>query len=79
MALRSVLGQGDAEGTEMRHPEPEMVTTYKQWLASGPPKCCHTCEHYGNDGQCVEFFMKPPAEFASELGACPKWEVECPF
>jgi hypothetical protein len=56
-----------------------MVKTYKQWLAAGPPKCCHTCENYGNDGQCVEFFMQPPVEFASELGACPKWEREVPF
>ena len=79
MALRPVLGQGNAEGAEMRHAEPEMVKTYKQWLAAGPPKCCHTCEHYGNDGQCVEFFMQPPVEFASELGACPKWEREVPF
>ena len=79
MVLRQVLGQGNAKGIEMRHTEPEMVTTYKQWLKAGPPKCCHTCEHYGNDGQCVEFFMKPPAEFASELGACPQWEQEIRF
>jgi hypothetical protein len=56
-----------------------MVTTYKQWLKAGPPRCCHTCEHYGNDGQCVEFFMQPPAEFAEAVGECPKWEREVPF
>lgn len=75
-----VLDKSNAEGAEMsRHAEPDFVTDFKRWLAAGPPKCCHTCEHYGNDGQCVEFFMKPPAEFAAEVDACPKWEAECPF
>ena len=59
----------------MRHPEPEIVTIYK----AGPPKCCHTCEHYGNDGLCVTFFMEPPAEFVAAVDLCPSWEIECPF
>ena len=74
-----MLDKGNAEGAEMRHAEPDFVTDFKRWLAAGPPRCCHTCEHYGNDGQCVEFFMKPPAKFAAEVDACPKWEAECPF
>jgi hypothetical protein len=28
---------------------------------------------------CVEFFMKPPAEFAEAVGECPKWERGVPF
>ena len=80
MALRPVLGEGNAKGAEMsRHAEPDFVTDYKRWLAAGPPRCCHTCEHYGVDGLCVEFFMKPPPEFAEAVGECPKWEQEVQF
>lgn len=63
----------------MRHVEPEMVTDYKIWLKAGPPKCCHTCEHYGVDGLCVVFFMTPPADFAATVGECADWELELPF
>ena len=63
----------------MRHAEPDLVTDYKRWLAAGPPRCCHTCDHYGVDGLCVEFFQEPPAEFAAEVDACDKWECEVPF
>jgi hypothetical protein len=56
-----------------------MVTNYKIWLKAGPPKCCHTCEHYGVDGLCVVFFMKPPADFAATVGECTDWEMELPF
>jgi hypothetical protein len=28
---------------------------------------------------CVEFFMKPPAEFAEAVGECSKWEQEIKF
>ncbi len=62
-----------------RHAEPDFVTDYKRWLAAGPPRCCHTCEHYGNDGLCTEFFMTPPAEFADTVGECPSWIQEVPF
>ena len=80
MALRPVLGEGNAKGAEMsRHAEPDFVTDYKRWLAAGPPRCCHTCEHYGVDGLCVEFFMKPPPEFAEAVGECPQWMQEVPF
>jgi hypothetical protein len=62
-----------------RPPEPQFLVDYRDWVKAGPPKCCHTCEHYGNDGLCTEFFMEPPAEFAAEVDACPKWEWELPF
>jgi hypothetical protein len=55
------------------------LVDYREWIKAGPPKCCHTCEMYGNDGLCTEFFMTPPAEFAAEVDACPKWECEVPF
>lgn len=61
----------------MRPPEPEFVTL---WRNPPPtPMCCHTCEHYSEDGRCVEFGTEPPAEFAASVGACELWEEECPF
>lgn len=58
-----------------RHPEPEIV---KQWRKPAP-RCCHTCEMYGTDGLCTEFFMEPPEEFAATVGACDKWIIEIPL
>lgn len=63
----------------MRHAEPDLVTDYKRWIVASPPRCCHTCEHYGVDGLCVKFSMQPPEEFASAVGECNKWEMEIPF
>ena len=63
----------------MRHAEPESLIPWREWAKAGPPRCCHTCEHYGVDGLCTEFWMQPPAEFATEVDACPKWEREVPF
>lgn len=66
----------------MRHAKPEVVKAYDKIVDayhSGPPKCCHTCEHYCVDGLCVEFFMTPPEEFAATVDGCEKWEAECPF
>jgi hypothetical protein len=62
-----------------RPQEPKFLVEYREWVKAGPPKCCHTCEHFGNDGLCVEFFMTPPAEFAEALDLCPSWELEVPF
>jgi len=62
-----------------RPPEPQFLVDYRKWLDAGPPKCCHTCEHYGTDGLCTEFWMEPPAEFAATVDACPKWLEDCPF
>ena len=80
MALCSVLGEGNAKGAEMtRPPEPQFLVQWREWDRAGPPRCCHTCENYGTDGLCVEFFMKPPPEFAEAVGECPKWEQEVKF
>lgn len=63
----------------MRHKEPEVVTLYKEWVKAGPPRCCHTCEHYGTDGLCIEYWMTPPEDFAASVNACEKWQQEVPF
>jgi hypothetical protein len=63
----------------MRHKEPEVVTLYKEWVEAGPPRCCHTCEHYLETGVCAKFFMTPPEEFAATVGACEQWDMEVPF
>ena len=62
-----------------RPSEPEFLIQWREWDKAGPPKCCFTCEHYGVDGLCVEFFMTPPEEFAATVDGCEKWEQECPF
>ena len=58
-----------------RHPEPDFVTQWRQ----PPPRCCHTCEMYGTDGLCTEFFMTPPEDFAATKNACDKWLIEIPL
>jgi len=80
VVLRQVLDEIYAtKGDEMRQPEPEFLIQWREWEKAGPPKCCHTCEHYGVDGLCVEYFMHPPEEFANVVGECVKWEREVPF
>lgn len=61
--------------TRQRHAEPDAVTTWR----NGPPKCCHTCEHYGVDGLCVFHFQEPPEAFAATAGECNDWKQETPF
>ena len=63
----------------MRHKQPEIVTIYYNMLKAGPPKCCHSCEMYGTDGLCVEFFKEPPEDFAATPDACNKWVMDLPF
>ena len=63
----------------MRHKQPEIVTIYYNMLKAGPPKCCHSCEFYGTDGLCVEFFTEPPEDVAATPGACDKWTMDLPF
>lgn len=62
-----------------RPPEPEFLIQWREWMRAGPPRFCHTCEHYGVDGLCVVFFMKPPVDFAATVGECADWEMEIPF
>jgi hypothetical protein len=62
-----------------RPQEPEFIIQWREWLRAGPPKCCHTCEHYTVDGLCVEFFMTPPEDFAASIDTCDKWMREVTF
>ena len=62
-----------------RPPEPEHVRNWREWVKAGPPRCCHTCEHYGPDGGCARFHMTPPPEFAASADQCHRWEQEIPF
>jgi hypothetical protein len=62
-----------------RHPEPEIVTLYRQAIRQAPPRCCHTCDHYTDAGGCLEFDTEPPELFARTVGVCDLWTEELPF
>lgn len=62
-----------------RPKEPEFLSQWREWVEKGPPKCCHNCEHYDQDGHCMEFDMRPPDDFAGTEDACNAWEIELPF
>lgn len=62
-----------------RPPEPQFLLDYRHWLQSGPPKCCHTCDHYSKVGHCMAFDMQPPEDFAASVGACEEWVEMIPF
>lgn len=62
-----------------RHPEPQFLIDYREWVKAGPPKCCHTCEKHTHDGVCTEFGMEPPEDFAATESACDKWVFDLPF
>ena len=62
-----------------RPAEPEYLVQWRKWLAEGPPKCCHTCEHYSKEGHCYQYKMTPPPEFADSVGECKDWIPEIPF
>lgn len=62
-----------------RHQEPEFVLKYREWLKNGPPKCCHTCDHYSAEGKCLAYDMEPPKEFTDQTDVCTTWIMEIPF
>ena len=62
-----------------RPPKPDFLLAYEEWRNAGPPRCCHTCDHFGGDGRCLLFGMIPPAEFVNSAGQCDRWEQELPF
>jgi hypothetical protein len=62
-----------------RPPIPEFLKQWRDWIKASPPRCCHTCEHYKNDGRCAVFDMIPPAEFAATVDRCQQWEQEIPW
>lgn len=63
----------------VKHQEPANVVAYKEAIKSGPPKCCHTCDHYLGNGHCYKYDMEPPEDFAATMNACPSWLREVPF
>lgn len=63
----------------MRPSEPEFLRQWREWDAMGPPKCCHTCIAYAQDGRCDKFGMVPPEEFVGTPDACEQWELGVPF
>ena len=63
----------------MRHPEPPIVTHYRETLKAEPPQVCHTCDHYSKQGICSEFNEAPPEAFTNEPGECSFWTLELPF
>lgn len=63
----------------MRHQEPEIVTAYRARLKGDPPKVCHMCDHYQQNGLCREFAATVPEAFAATPDVCHLWEEELPF
>jgi hypothetical protein len=63
----------------MRPPKPDFLVQWEKWLAMGPPRCCHTCDHFGGQGECFEFKLIPPPEFVAMQDCCPVYSRECPF
>jgi hypothetical protein len=62
-----------------RPAEPQVLIEWREWVNAGPPKVCHSCEHYDKGGHCRIFDMRPPEEFAATVDACDKWQWEIPF
>ena len=63
----------------MRVKEPEIVRLYRQQVRQSPPKVCHTCDNYAEDGMCLEFSQEPPELFTRTVGVCDLWTEEVPF
>lgn len=62
-----------------RPPKPDFLVQYEEWIKSGPPQCCHTCDHFAGDGKCFAFSMYPPVSFVNTQGQCAAWSMEVPF
>ena len=62
-----------------RAPKPDFLIQYEAWQKAGPPKCCHTCDHYNVSGKCMSFETYPPLEFVNSFDQCPSWSQEIPF
>lgn len=64
---------------QKRPPEPEVLKQWREWIKAGPPKVCHTCDHYTRYGNCMLYEMRPPDDFTAQVGACAGWQSDCPF
>jgi hypothetical protein len=62
-----------------KHAQPDFVSEWKRIQKIAPPKCCHTCNYYSEEGLCNLHDAEPPEEYAATLGECPDWVDEIPF
>jgi hypothetical protein len=76
--LRMTVNEIKYRKTAMRPKPPKIVTDWQD-VIQRPPRCCHTCWHYTESGECKVFEMKPPAEFTQEVDQCQSWEYHVPF
>lgn len=61
----------------MKHDMPDHIKEFYRYKE--PPKCCHTCDFYMDDGNCQIYNMTPPEEFAAQEGQCDKWQEVITF
>lgn len=65
---------------EMMMETPAAVLRYRELIKQGPPRFCHTCDHFDKEeGHCAHFDATPPADFTATENACDQWTVEVPF
>lgn len=62
-----------------RHTTPQILLEYYRWVDHGPPRICHTCEHYDLQGVCQLYQMEPPEDFAATQDACADYKPDVPF
>ena len=59
--------------------QPPAAAEWLCYMDLPPPRCCHTCYKYQDDGTCEQFGMRPPDEFTQTLNTCDQWEDIIPF
>lgn len=65
---------------ELMMETPPAVLRYRELIDQGPPRLCHTCDHFDKeDGHCAHFNATPPADFTATENACDQWVIEIPF
>jgi hypothetical protein len=60
-------------------PRPQFITDYYKLIINGPPKCCHSCDNYNDDGICTVYNVVPPENVLEILDICKEWREELPF
>jgi hypothetical protein len=66
----------------MRPKAPQFLIDWQHYLEKkrgGPPKCCHSCDYYDENGKCEKFDAEPPVEFLGTENACDVWLEVIPF
>ena len=65
---------------EMMMETPPAVLRYRELIEQGPPRFCHTRDHFDKEsGYCAHFDATPPADFTATENACEQWIAEVPF